>query len=170
MSSEQALQQAQAERLTLRVADSPTGYLCVHLSKPGHPKPYQAQVKRGGKNVHLGYFVTVEEAALCIARSQEGQAAAAAAAAAAERELQRVQAEEAAAERALVQQVQAEEAAASALAAVDHGLDSLWENDMLESVPVAPGEQSLCQQVAAARALRALELSHKRKQTAVPCP
>ena len=39
-------------------------------------------------------FVTVEEAALCIARSQEGQAAAAAAA---ERELQRVQAEEAAA-------------------------------------------------------------------------
>ena len=79
MSSEQALQQAQVERLTLRVADSPTGYLCVHLSKPGHPKPYQAQVKRGGKNVHLGYFVTVEEAALSIARSQEGQAAAAAA-------------------------------------------------------------------------------------------
>ena len=62
-------------------------------------------------------------------------AAAAAAAAASERELQRVQAEEAAAERALLQQMQAEEAAASALAAVDHGLDSLWENDMLESVP-----------------------------------
>ena len=42
---------------------------------------------------------------------------------------------------------------------------------MLESVPVAPGEQSLCEQaVAAARALRALELSHKCKQTAVPCP
>ena len=39
---------------------------------------------------------------------------------------------------------------------------------MLESVPVAPGEQSLCEQaVAAARELaaaRALELSHKRKQ------
>ena len=43
---------------------------------------------------------------------------------------------------------------------------------MLESVPVAPGEQSLCEQAVAAarRALRALELSHKRKQTAVPCP
>ena len=82
-----------------------------------------------------------------------------------------MQAEKAAAERALLQQVQAEEAAASALAAVDHGLDSLGESDMLGSVPVA-GEQSLCEQaVAAARALRALELSHidKRKQTSVPC-
>ena len=44
------------------------------------------------------------------------------------------------------------DAAASALAAVDHGLDSLWENDMLDSVPVAPGEQSLCEQAVAARA------------------
>ena len=82
-----------------------------------------------------------------------------------------MQAEKAAAERALLQQVQAEEAAASALAAVDHGLDSRGESDMLGSVPVA-GEQSLCEQaVAAARALRALELSHidKRKQTSVPC-
>ena len=53
----------------------------------------------------------------------------------------------------------------------NYTLDSLYENDMLESVPVAPGEQSLCEQaVAAARALRALELSHKCKQTAVPCP
>ena len=54
---------------------------------------------------------------------------------------------------------------------MDHGLDSLWENDMLESVPVAPGEQSLCEQaVAAARALRALELSHKRKQSGSALP
>ena len=49
-----------------------------------------------------------------------------------------------------------------------YALDSLYENDMLESVPVAPGEQSLYEQaVAAARALaasRARELSHKRKQ------
>ena len=47
-------------------------------------------------------------------------------------------------------------------------LDSLYENDMLESVPVAPGEQSLYEHaVAAAHALaasRARELSHKRKQ------
>ena len=50
----------------------------------------------------------------------------------------------------------------------DYALDSLYENDMLEWVPVAPGEQSLYEQtVAAARALaasRARELSHKRKQ------
>ena len=40
------------------------------------------------------------------------------------------------AERALLQQVQAEEEAASALAAVDHGLDSLGESDMLGPPPV----------------------------------
>ena len=44
--------------------------------KPGRPKPYLAGVKRGGKSVHLGMFVAAEEAALCIARSPEGQAAA----------------------------------------------------------------------------------------------
>ena len=43
---------------------------------PGYPKPYQAQVKRGGKDVYLGSFATAEEAAMCIARSLEGQAAA----------------------------------------------------------------------------------------------
>ena len=49
-----------------------------------------------------------------------------------------------------------------------YALDSLFENYMLESVPVAPGEQSLYEHaVAAAHALaasRARELSHKRKQ------
>ena len=40
------------------------------------PKPYQAQVWRDGKNVFLGYFTTAKEAALCVARSPEGQAAA----------------------------------------------------------------------------------------------
>ena len=75
--------QAEAEGLTLRVADSKTGYFGVHLlSKPGQPKPYQAKVRRGGKSVHLGSFATAEEAALCIARSPEGQAAAKRAAAA----------------------------------------------------------------------------------------
>ena len=39
-------------------------------------KPYQAQVWRGGKKVHLGGFATAEEAALCVARSPEGRAAA----------------------------------------------------------------------------------------------
>ena len=49
----------------------------MHLDKPGQPKPYQAKVSRGGKQVHLGYFATTEEAALFIARSPEGRAAAA---------------------------------------------------------------------------------------------
>ena len=68
--------QAQAEGLTLLVADSKTGYFGVSLDKPGQPKPYQARVRRGGKQVSVGCFATAEEAALCIARSPEGQAAA----------------------------------------------------------------------------------------------
>ena len=68
--------QAEAEGLTLLVADNKTGYFGVCLNKPGKPKPYQAQVSRGGKNVSLGMFATAEEAALCIARSPEGRAAA----------------------------------------------------------------------------------------------
>ena len=62
--------------LTLLVADNKTGYFGVHLVKPGQPKPYQAKVRRGGKVVHLGTFATAEEAALCYARSPEGQEAA----------------------------------------------------------------------------------------------
>ena len=49
----------------------------------------------------------------------------------------------------------------------DYALDSLYEHDMLEWVPVAPGEQSLHEHaVSAARCgrARARELSHKRKQ------
>jgi hypothetical protein len=55
----------------------------VNISKPGYPKPYQARVRRGGKQVSLGMFATAEEAALCIARSPEGQEAVKRAAAAA---------------------------------------------------------------------------------------
>ena len=68
--------QAEAEGLTLLEADNKTGYYGVYLANPGQPKPYQAQVSRGGKMVHLGHFATAEEAALCVARSPEGQAAA----------------------------------------------------------------------------------------------
>ena len=68
--------QAEAEGLTLLKADNTTGYFGVHLNKPGQPKPYQARVRRGGKEVSLGCFATAEEAALCVARSPEGQAAA----------------------------------------------------------------------------------------------
>ena len=76
LTSEEARQQAQAEGLTLRVSESKTGYFGVYLINPGQPKPYQAQVRRGSNQVHLGSFATAEEAALCIARSPEGQTAA----------------------------------------------------------------------------------------------
>ena len=82
-SSEEARQQAQAEKLTLLVAEGKTSYFGVSLPNPGKPKPYHAHVKRGGKQVGLGSFATAEEAALCVARSPEGQAAAKKAAAAA---------------------------------------------------------------------------------------
>ena len=72
LTSEQARQQVQAEGLTLRVADNTTGYFGVH-HQPGRTKPYEARVSRGGKQVSLGSFATAEEAALCIARSPEGQ-------------------------------------------------------------------------------------------------
>eukprot|EP00964_Phaeocystis_antarctica_P011119 scaffold6115_cov57-Phaeocystis_antarctica.AAC.4 len=77
LTSEEARQQAQAEELTLRVADNETGYFGVYHNNPGQPKPYQARVRRSGKLVSLGNFATAEEAALCVARSPEGQAAAA---------------------------------------------------------------------------------------------
>ena len=83
MASE-ARQQAQAEKLILRVAENTTGYFGVY-HRTGRPKPYQALVRRargGCKQVNLGYFATAEEAALCVARSPEGQAAAQRAAAA----------------------------------------------------------------------------------------
>ena len=80
-SAQQARQQAQAEGLTLRVADNKAGYFGVY-HQPGKPKPYEARVRRRGKMVYMGYFATAEEAALCVARSPEGQAAAQKAAAA----------------------------------------------------------------------------------------
>eukprot|EP00964_Phaeocystis_antarctica_P139174 scaffold103896_cov36-Phaeocystis_antarctica.AAC.1 len=75
LTSEEARQQAQAEGLTLLVSKNNTGYCGVRLEKPGQPKPYGARVKRDGKDVRLGSFATAEEAALCVARSLEGQAA-----------------------------------------------------------------------------------------------
>ena len=68
---------AEAEGLTLLKADNKAGYFGVNLAKPGRPKPYQAQVRRDGELVYLGSFATAEEAALCVARSPEGRAAAA---------------------------------------------------------------------------------------------
>ena len=83
LTSEEARQQAEAEGLTLLKADNKAGYFGVHISKPGTSKPYKAEVWRDGKQVYLGYFATAEEAALCVARSPEGRAAAAKRAAAA---------------------------------------------------------------------------------------
>ena len=82
LTSEEAQQQAQAEGLTLLKAENKAGYFGVRLNKPGQPKPYQAQVWRGGTTVSLGCFATAEEAALCVARSPEGKEAAQRAAAA----------------------------------------------------------------------------------------
>ena len=74
LTSEEARLQAQAERLTLLVADNKAGYFGVN-HQPGRSKPYEARLWRGGKKVNLGYFATAEEAALRVARSAEGQAA-----------------------------------------------------------------------------------------------
>ena len=73
-------QQARAEGLTLLVGENKTGYLGVRHEPKSKRNPYRAQVRRSGKDVHLGNFVTAEEAALCVARSPEGQAKVAAAA------------------------------------------------------------------------------------------
>ena len=101
MTAEEALRQAEAEGLTLLRAESnSTGYKCVSWHKRPEAKPYRAEVRRGGKKVHLGDFTTAEEAALAYARTPEAQAAVAAAAAppapppmTAEEALRRVEAE-----------------------------------------------------------------------------
>ena len=83
LTSAEARQQAEAEGLTLTLtkvqsatAKSATGFYGVRRKSPGRPRPYAAEVWRGGKTVSLGSFATAEEAALCVARSPEGQAAA----------------------------------------------------------------------------------------------
>ena len=65
--SEEALQQAQAEGLLLRVTG--TGYFGdgVSLNNPSKLKPYQTQVSRGGKKICLGQFATPEAAVLSVA-------------------------------------------------------------------------------------------------------
>ena len=73
LTREEVLQQAQAEGLVLRVSDYKTGYFGVSYL-PGRTKPFQAKVRRSGKDVYLSSFATAEEAALCVARSPEGQA------------------------------------------------------------------------------------------------
>ena len=94
LTSEDARQQAQAEGLMLIKSDNnKTGYFCVNLNPSSRLKPYQAHWFRGRERVHLGSFVTAEEAALCVARSPGGQAATEKAAAALTREEARQQAQ-----------------------------------------------------------------------------
>ena len=62
------------------MAGSKSGYRSV-ACRPDKPKPYDAQVKRGGKLKFLGSFATAEEAALHAARARAGKPVAAAAAA-----------------------------------------------------------------------------------------
>ena len=81
MTPEEALRQAEAAGLTLLKADTIVGYKGVVFNRSCKAKPYRVQVWRGGKGRSLGHFATAEEAALCFARTPEGQAAAAAAAA-----------------------------------------------------------------------------------------
>ena len=79
LTSEEARQQAQAQGLTLRAAENKTGYFGVYLKPGSHgtrPKPYRAELWSAGKTVTLGSFTTAEGAALCVARSPEGRAAA----------------------------------------------------------------------------------------------
>ena len=73
LTKEEALRQAEADGLTLRLAKNNTGYAGVCLDLGRNIKPFAAQVKNGQKLVHLGRFATAEEAALCVARSSEGQ-------------------------------------------------------------------------------------------------
>ena len=40
----------------------------MNCNHPNTPRPYQAQVSRGGNRVNIGTFATAEEAALSIAR------------------------------------------------------------------------------------------------------
>ena len=83
--SEAARQQARAEGLTLLKADNKAGYFGVHVNQASRVNPYVAKVRRGDRVLDIGRFATAEEAALCIARSPEGQAAAKKAAAAPQR-------------------------------------------------------------------------------------
>ena len=68
MTAEAALRAAEAERLVLQRSTNMTGYKHVgrDMSKP---RPYQVKMWHDGKQEHLGYFATPEEAALCYARA-----------------------------------------------------------------------------------------------------
>ena len=68
LTAEQAVAQAAAEGLTLQPSSAgATGYKGVNVQRGQNT--YGAYVRRAGKQVHLGSYVTAEEAALVYARS-----------------------------------------------------------------------------------------------------
>ena len=73
---------AAAEGLSLLRSENSMGFKCVSRDDR-KSKPFQAQLRHGGRNNHLGTFATAEEAALAVAgflrqRAAEGVAAPAA--------------------------------------------------------------------------------------------
>lgn len=74
MSAEEALATAEREGLVLVRADNKAGFQGVAYVA-GKSKAFQAIVRRRGESVRLGRFFTPEEAALCRARTPEGQLA-----------------------------------------------------------------------------------------------
>ena len=73
MTAEQALATAEAEGLVMPRSNGKTGYRGVTHVAGKKARPYQAWICRAGKLERLGRFATPEEAALCRARTPEGQ-------------------------------------------------------------------------------------------------
>ena len=72
--AEAARRQAKAEGLTLQRSDNAAGYRGVYsVYRCRKTSPFKARVRRGGKQVNLGYYDTAEEAALAYARTPEAQ-------------------------------------------------------------------------------------------------
>ena len=78
MTAAEAHAAAAAEGLALLRAENATGFKGVNRGGKHTSKPFQAQLKRGGRMEYKGIFATAEEAALAVARflGPEGVAAA----------------------------------------------------------------------------------------------
>ena len=81
MTSAQVLRQAELEGLKLLVGKSKTGFYAVNHDGRSEALPYRLNYRPPGCGIttFLGSFATAEEAALCFARTPEGQSAARAA-------------------------------------------------------------------------------------------
>ena len=68
MTAAEAHAAAATEGLALLRADNATGFKGVARDDRRSSKPFQAQLKHGGRHKNLGTFATAEEAALAVAR------------------------------------------------------------------------------------------------------